>query len=907
MRRDEFQPGFRITEHQADAQRDAADEIAFHLAMRQRELMAGGMSEAEARTAALAAFGDVERVRSTLVVLNEGSQRRRGLVRFVESLHGDVRFALRGPRRSPVFTGVAMLTLALGIGANAVIFSLIEATLLRAPGVRQPDRMVSVWTTSRRGEPRASSSYPDYEDYRDRSTRLSDLAAYAAFSVTVGTAQGAELAGAELVTGNYFETLGLRAAAGRLLVATDDVEGGDAAVAVLSHAYWRTRHGGDAAAVGRSVQVNGVSYRIVGVAPREFSGLVLGQVPDLWLPLRGLPALFPATFRTEAFDGRGNRWIPGVAGRLSPGATVEQARAELLRISDQLFAEDSAARGPRRVTVDGLARRIPGTGAAVTPFLTVLQGAVLTTLLLACANLANLLLARATSRRNEMAVRLALGVERRRLLRQLLTESVLLALLGGGLALLVARLALAAVSGVPLPFGIELGSVGAGLNGTVTLFTLGLSVVTGLVFGMVPAWSASRDAAASVLREARAGETRRSARVRSALLGLQLALAVVLLVGAVLFVRTFRNRLRLDVGFPLEGLAMMSIDLSMNAASSARSRPAIDELIRRAAALPGVASASAGVVVPIEGVGMGTFVNIDGYTPTADEELRVEFNAVAPDFLRTLGLPLAAGRDIDASDIAAGRRVVVIDETMARRWWPGRDPLGGVVRFRGPGGPEAFTVIGVVKNSAWGGLEVGESPFLLMPAALMPSAGPYFGGRVTIIARTRGDAAQLLLPMRQVLHDVEPAVAPVRIRTMKQELGAQLAGPRAAAWLMSAFSVLALALATLGIYGVVGYIAAERRRDLSVRMALGARAAQIVRAATAGVWIPCVIGLAAGVAGARALSILTRSFLFGITPSDPMTYFAVAICLGVTAGVACLVPALRATRVPPAVVLKDSG
>jgi predicted permease len=900
-----FRPGFRITEHQPDAARDARDEIAFHLAMRERELRAQGMSESEAKAAALASFGDAEAVRAALAQIDVSRRGPRAALRFLESVAGDIRFGLRGLRRSPVFASMAIVTLALGIGANAVIFSLIEAALLRAPAVRDADRMVAVWTTSRLGQPRASSSLPDFEDYRDRSTRIEGLAAYSPLSLTAGGEGAAELVGAEAVSGNYFDVLGLRAAAGRLLTAADDAAGADANVAVLSHAFWRSRYGGDRSAIGRTLLLNGVPHRIAGVAPRGYDGLVLGQVPDLWVPLRALPGLFPTSFTPARLESRTNRWIGGLAGRLADGATLEQARADLLRVSDQLFAEDSLARGPRRVTVDALPRRILPGGDAVGPFLAMLQGVVALTLLLACANLANLLLARATARRTEMAIRLALGVDRARLARQLLTESVLLAMLGGALGLGLAQLTLRAVAGLELPFGMMLDSVGASLNVGVILFTLLLTLGTGLLFGTVPAAGVRHTTVASVLRETRGGETGRSLRLRAMLIAVQLAVAVVLLAGAGLFVQTLRNRLAYDLGFPVRGLAMLSVDPSMNRYSPERTNALVNDLIARVTALPGVASVSAGAFVPVEGGGMGMFVEVDGYQPRTDEEMRLEFNLVAPDFLRTLGLPLVAGREIGAADVQSRAAVIVIDETMAERWFSGRNAVGGMVRVRSPEGSVPFTVIGVMKRSAWGGIELGSEPYALLPAGALPGLPAGFARATTLLARTQGDAASVLPSMRRALHELDPGVAVMRARTMNQELGARLAGQRAAVWLLSSFAALALILATVGIFGVLSYVVAQRERDLSLRIALGARIAEIVRLVAGSLALPCLLGLTAGVASARALAGTIDRFMFGVTTSDPSAYLLAAAVLALAMVTAALVPVLRAARIPPARLMRQ--
>ena len=870
--------------------------------MRERELIAHGLSVEEARRVARDAFGDVNAVQQTCVQIDEDMLMDRSLMNWYGSLVQDVRFGARGLRRNPGFTLVAVLIVALGIGGNALIFSLVEAMLLRAPAVRDAASLVAVWTTSRRGDAHAASSFPDYIDYRDRSTRLSDMAAYAPFSLTLGAVDSqAELVGAELVTGNFFDVLGLVPAHGRLLQSPDNAPGGDHALVVISHAYWHTRFGGAPDLVGRTVQLNGLPYEIVGVAPEGFGGLVLGQVPELWLPLRGLPALFPTSFDASLFERRSTRWIKGLVARLRDGATVEQARTEMLAISDQLFAEDSLARGPRRVTVESVPRRLlQGGDDALASFLGVLQGVVALTLLLACANLANLLLARAASRRSETAVRLALGVGRARLLRQLFTESVLLAVLGGVVALAMTAFALRLVASVELPMGsATLGTVDATLNPPVILFTLGLALLTGVLFGLLPAAAAARSDVALTLREARGGDTVRSMRLRRALVALQLALGVILLVGAGLFVRTLQNRLAVDLGFPTRGLAMISVDPTMNRYSPERADALIAQLVERASALPGVRAASAGLTVPVRAGGMATMLTVEGYLPAADEEMRVEFTMVAPGYLSTLGLPLVAGREISAADANSNARVVVIDETAAERWWLGRDPIGTIVRLSGEDDP-GFTVIGVARRSAWGEPDVGSEPYAFLSMAHAPNPD-----LTTILARTTSSDATALLPaLRDLVRQIDPGLAIVSAGTMDEEIAATFSQQRAAAWLLSAFGVLALTLAAVGIYGVMSYTVEQRRRDLGVRKALGASDRDVARLVARGMLGPSIIGLGVGLIVARLLASSLDSLVYGISIADTATYAFALVVLGGVAACATVLPARRAAATDPVEVMR---
>jgi predicted permease len=479
-------------------------------------------------------------------------------------------------------------------------------------------------------------------------------------------------------------------------------------------------------------------------------------------------------------------------------------------------------------------------------------------------------------------------------------------MLGGVLGLGLARITLRAAAGFELPLGLEFDAVGAGLNTGVVLFTLLLALCTGLLCGLAPAAIVSQRAIAATLRETFSGDARRSLRLRSTLIGVQLAVAVVLLVGASLFVQTLRNRLASDLGFPVRGLAMMTVDPAMNRYPPNRTRALINALMARIETSPGVASVSAGAIVPVESGGMGMFVQVDGYEPADGEEMRMEFNVVAAHYLQTLGLPLVAGREIDAADIRAAARVIVIDENMADRWFQNRDPVGRIVRLRSPAGLEPYTVIGVMKRSAWGDIEVSTIPFALLPAGDLPGVPAGFSRATTLIARTRGDAGPVLGTMRRALRDLGPGVAVLRARTMSQELAARLAGQRTAVWLLSAFGTLALVLATVGVFGVLSYVAAQRERELSVRMALGARPAEIVRLVAGALVLPCTLGLAAGVAGARALGSTLDRFMFGVTASDPSAYVIAATLLALAIGTAALAPAVRVARIAPARLMKNA-
>ncbi|MGH7577872.1 MAG: ABC transporter permease, partial [Longimicrobiales bacterium] len=641
-KRNSFRRTFRLSDHAPEVGRDVDDELSLYLELRERELIEAGSSPEQARRAAREAFGDAAAIASEVRRLSRGRVRRWRARGMAVSMMQDVRFGLRGLRLAPAFASAAILTLALGIGANAMVFGLIEAMLLRSPAVRAPDQLVAVYTTCRRGDPRCSSSYPDYRDYRDRTRAFADVAAYNRSQVILADGERAELMTAEITTGNYFELLGVSAAQGRLLGASDNEPGGESNVVVLSDAVWRTRFGGETRVIGRTIRLNEMPHTVIGIAPPSFSGLRLGDAPDVWVPLRGMLALFPNIVPT-LFEDRGSRWISGLVARLADGATIERARAELRAVSDQLALEDPDARGPRTVTVDPLPRYIlpAGNEQTIVQFASVLQAVVALTLLLACANLANLLLARAAARQREMGIRAAIGACRGRIVGQLLTESGLLAAAGAIAGLLLAAIGLRLVSGFRLPFNFDVAALEPAVNARVIVYTMALTIGTVLLFGVLPALHASRGELATLLRQSRTDGRPRARRPLSVLVGVQVALCVVLLTGAGLFVRTLRNHLQADLGFNAAGVATVTVEPWMHRYTAERTASLIHSMETSMALLPGVVSAGTGARVPVRaGGGAGVFIEVEGYVPAPDEELRIEYNFVTQDYFRTLGIPV---------------------------------------------------------------------------------------------------------------------------------------------------------------------------------------------------------------------------------------------------------------------------
>jgi predicted permease len=612
------------------------------------------------------------------------------------------------------------------------------------------------------------------------------------------------------------------------------------------------------------------------------------------------------------WEGRDSRWIGRLVGRLAPSSTLEQARAELIAVSEAMRGENPDARGPRTVTVDPLATYLLPAGAEETlpQFVWLLLGVVGVTLLLACANLANLLLARASTRDAEMGVRIAIGAGRTRLLRQLLVESLVLAVLGGGAGVLLAPLLMRAMSSFELPGGVSIGSLGAGLDLRVLAVSAGLCLVTALLFGLVPALHATRRDVVESLRSGRNPEGRLgSSMMRRALVGAQVALCVVLLAGSGLFVRSLRSALSTDPGFRTVDLAVMRFNLGLLRYTPAELLAFATDLRARALADPRISSAAVATLVPFQDGGfMGFGSDVEGYQRAPDEEVRLDLLVVSPGYLETLGIPLISGREFDEADTDDAAPVAIINRSMAERYWPGGNALGGRIRLR----EEWLEVVGVAGDVRWGalsGVECGSGPsctdpsnFVFVPHAQFTEVA---AGFLTLAARVNGDARAVLSTLREQARALEQDLSSQLLTTMDDLVGDVLMPQRLGSTLLSAFSLLALVLASVGIAGVVSYGVREQRRSIGVRIALGARRGQVLRLVVAGMAWPVVIGLLVGLGTAGLLDDSVERFLYGVTPGDVVTYAAISLSVPLVALGATLVPAREATRVDPLEALRS--
>ncbi|HEX8187922.1 MAG TPA: ABC transporter permease [Pyrinomonadaceae bacterium] len=817
----------------------------------------------------------------------------------MRTLLQDVRYGSRMLARSPGFTLVSVVSLALGIGVNTAVFSLFNAVLIRAlPVVRGQERLV--WL-------RAPSSYPDYLDYREQAQGFEGMAAATGtreFSLTRGGEP--ELVRGEFVTANYFDVLGVGAHAGRGFVEAEGRE--PARVVVLSHQLWRARFDSDPGVVGRQVTLNGLGFTVVGVAPEGFVGTEAGLNRELWVPLPAHALLNPPD-AARVLDGGGgedilrvrhSHWL-AVFARLRANVTREQAAAELAGVARRV-AEAGGGRVDgetlRRVQLLPLSGGMdPGDREQALPVAGVVMAVLGLVLLIACANIAGLLVARAAVRRRETAIRQALGAGRARLVRQWLTESLLLSCLGGAAGLLLALWANDVMASYAA--GTPLASLDLRLDYRVLAFTLLVSVGAGVAFGLAPALQASRLDLVTALKTedalARAGSRR--SRLRAAFVTAQVTLSVVLLVCAGLFIRSLWSAHAIDPGFRVERALTVPVDLGLLRYKSEDGRAFYRELLSRVAAQPGVESASLVRFAQLGNSFAQGQVFAEGRAAGAGEGTDAGFNIVGPDYFRTMGTRLVRGRDFTDADREGAPGVAVVNETLAAMLWPGEDALGKRVSFEGAGGP-FLEVVGVARDGKYRSLGDRSRPYIYRP--LMQSYEP----RMTLVVRASGDPRALAGPVREHLRALDRNLPVADVRTLEEQFDLSLLPARVAAYTLGGFGLLALALAAIGIYGVVSYTVARRTREIGVRVALGAGRADVLRLILGEGLSAVGAGLGLGLLLSFALTRVLGGFLYGVTASDPLTFVGVPALLGSVALAAGYLPARRAAKVDPMVALR---
>ena len=809
----------------------------------------------------------------------------------MRTLLRDVRYAARTLLRQPGFTLVAVLTLALGIGANTAIFSVIDAALLRSLPYREPGRLVHLWETKRsRDFEQREASYPDFLDWRAQSAEVFEgLAGYTSRPFTLADAGEATRARGAAVTANFFDLLGVNAVAGRTFVAGED--GPQAKrVAVISHGLWQRRFGGERATVGREVTLDGQAYTIVGVLPADFNFALLGDA-DVWTPLAPTP---------DVASRRYMHWLK-VIGRLKQGVNLEGAQAHLATVASRVERDDPGAHAGVGLRAVPLQEEFVG---PVRPVLFVLLGAVGFVLLIACTNVANLLLARSAARQKEVAIRAALGASRWRVVRQLLTESVLLSLAGGaaglvlalwGVDLLVAAIPAAQLAQMPYLQRLS-------LDRDVLLFACGLSLLTGVLFGLTPALSASRTDLQGALKEGgRSTVSRGSRRLRDLLVVAEVALALMLLVGAGLLMKSLVLMLKVDPGFDTRGLLTMRVALPPSRYNEdAKAARFYDEMLRRVAAVPGVRGAALTSNLPLANEGGTGMPQVVGRSTPASELTEAHLRTVSANYFEVLGLPVVKGRAFAERDDATAPPVLLVNKTFAERVFPGEDAVGHRVTFKFTG-ERSLEIVGVVGDEKVTSLDARTTPVIYFHARQGPDSS------AALVLRTdAADPLALAPSVRAAVRALDPEVPVFAVQTLEQ----MVAGSRAAfmrrypAYLTGVFACVALLLALVGIYGVVSYAVAQRTHEIAVRVALGARTRDVLRLVLGHGLLLALGGIALGAAGALALTRLISGLLFGVSAADPTVYGLVALLLAAVALLACLVPARRATKVDPMVALR---
>jgi putative ABC transport system permease protein len=811
-----------------------------------------------------------------------------------DTLRKDLVYAVRGLRKQPGYAAVTVLTLALGIGANTAIFSVINGVLLKPLPYPQPDRLMFVTSQfPALGFDQFWVSAPEFLEFRERNRSFVDVGAYRAGAVNLGTEDQPRRVNSAIVTSELMPVLGVAAQRGRQFTRADTLPGAED-VAILSDEIWQTAFGRDEGAVGRVVRIDGVPTRIVGVMPPGYD--VHDEKVQVWLPL----TLDPANP-----GGRGGHFLY-LVGRLKDGVNIGQARADVETMLEQWPALNPKMHAPNqkqhRLRLDGLQDDLVG---GIRRALWVLQGAVGFVLLIACANLANLLLARAESRQKEFAVRAALGASRWRLVRQFLTEGVLLAVVGGaiGAAAGFAGLrAMIAANPQSLPRTAEIA-----LDPRVLVFTLLISIVTGILFGLAPLLQLRERIVSLSLKEGGQRSTGARTRLRNALVVSEIALAVVLVIGAGLLLRSFWNLMQVDAGFKRSQLATFGLVLPNAVYREPQSRV---DFFRRLTGelrqLPGVQTAAAMTGLPPQRLVNANDTDIDGYTapPEGPFENVDYYQTVTQEYLSTLGIPVVDGRDFTLADVT-GAPVAMVNETLARTFFGDKSPVGRRIK---PGFGDQipwFTIVGVVRDVKQGGIGSRTGTELYLLAEQLPRIRNFAPGNMNVVVRSSLPADALAPRIRQIVAQMDPALPIVRLRTMEDVFGESVSRPRFLAQLLGLFAGLALALAAVGTYGILAYTVSQRRKEIGIHMALGATRGSVLGMILGqGVRIT-LIGLVAGSAAALLLTRLLQAQLFNVKPTDPLTMISVALFITVVAALACYLPASRASRVDPMVVLRD--
>ena len=891
------------------AESDLTEELAQHLEDQYRELRSGGSSEEDAYQRALSELDDLYPLKAGL----ERSQRMgkydavpAGDVRpgnFVEDLWRDLRYAVRTMRKSPLFVLFVVLTLALGIGANTTVFTVINTLILNPLPVPNSDELAAVSTAEAKSTSKSSApmpvSYADFKDYQARNEVFSSLAGYTSPRIVTWQASSAsERMFCELVTGNYFSTLGLRPVRGRFFLPEEDSTAGAHAVAVMNYATWQQSFGGAGDIVGKTLRLNNVVFTVVGVAPPKFIGVNAIFGPDFWIPASMAERLMPNEMQSALSD-RGKAVFQGV-GRFKPGVTKAQAQANLTTIASDLAREFPAANEGHTATVQSIRDVFFGSASSgsspivfASAVLLIVVGIVL---LIACSNVANLLLARAAARQQEMAVRLAIGASRQRLVRQLLTESMLLGILSGVVGIFIGYAGLQLLFGA-LPAAANFAS--PKFDATVFVFALVVSLLTGFLFGIVPAFKASRANVAGALKEESrsTGRSRRRVTLANALLVGQVAFSFLLLVTAALFLRSIGRAYNFDPGFQTAHLATFMTNPGQAGYTKPQTSAFYKDVRERVSRIPGVESASWSSNLPLWGRTVNG-LQVEGRQQRSQaDKITTIVNIVDLDYFETAGVVIDSGRKFTNVDQATSTPVAIINEKMAHDYWPGGEVLGKRVQL--PGEKQMRQIVGIARTANYSNW--AEPPQLCI---YVPLEQNYSDG-MTLYVRSKGDPKQILIPVEREVRAAGPQILVSGIRTGREIVDGGLFQAKMGVALLSVFGLLALGLASIGLYGILAYSVNQRKREIGLRMALGAAQASVLRLILKQGMSLVLAGVLIGFVAALLVGRVLSKMLYGVSASDPVSVAAAALVLLAVALLACYLPARRASRVDPLVALRE--
>ncbi|HLJ44610.1 MAG TPA: ABC transporter permease [Bryobacteraceae bacterium] len=801
----------------------------------------------------------------------------------MDALRQDFLFGLRQLRKSPAFTIAAILTLALGIAANATIFSWLSAVALHpVPGADSRDLISVRWRSPEGGQ--RSLSWPDYRDYCKLNRTLQDFTAASMAPMNLGEGSRPERLWGMLVSANYFDTLGVKPILGRPFLPEEDENPGGHPVAIVSHRFWQTRLGGDPNVIGRHILLNKRPFTIVGVTPPPFIGSILGLGYELWLPV-SMQGTF--TGASDLFTNRDSHWLLGQA-RLKPGVDQRQVEADLTAISAQLAKETTHPDKFNRAQVVPIWHE--GGGSILVPMMLLLMAVVSVVLLIACANVTNLVLARTTGRRREIAIRLSLGVSRARLIRQLLIENGILS----AVALVAAFITLPATMGVVMGFAPPSDfpiTVAISVDSGVVLFTIAISVAATLLFGLVPAFRASRpDVIVALKDESGTSTGARRGWLRSSLVVVQVALSLVLLVSAGLFLKALQHATSANPGFDPRNVLIAGVDLQSNGYDEAHARVAVRQMSEKLVSLPGVVAVSSVRSVPLSlgATGANAF-EVEGYTPSKTEELIANTNVITPDYFHTMNTAVMAGREFAPSDTPESQKVIVVNQTFAHRYFPGGNALGHHVRISG----EQRVIVGVAADSKVFSLDEHPVVSVYFPLSQVFSAPSNF------LLRTTGDPSRFAHAAEDAIHTVDPTLPVFNVRTLQSAISASYFGQRMGGSLIGVFGALALVLAAIGLYGVLAYTVTQRTREVGIRMALGSSRSGVLQLILAQGLRLAAVGLGIGLTISFAVTRLMKTLLMDVSPTDPPTIIGVCALLTAVTLLASFLPAYRATNIDP--------